>query len=69
LKCTSAENSEKHLSNVCYQLKNQVEDLKLQLKLAEEKNKLLEFDFNSIKQKCDYFMYGLILLSLKKENS
>lgn len=42
-----AENTEKHLSNLCQTLTSQMEDLKLQLKLSDEKCKRLECEQNS----------------------
>ena len=42
-----AENTEKHLSNLCQTLTTQLEDLKLQLKLADEKCKRFECEQNS----------------------
>lgn len=50
------ENSEKHYSSLCHQLNKQVDELRMQLKLADDKNKRVEFDFNSNVQKIEYLM-------------
>lgn len=55
-KINTMENSEKHYSSVCHQLNKQVDELRMQLKLTDDKNKRLEFDFNTTLQKTEYFM-------------
>jgi len=42
-----AENTEKHLSNLCQTLTGQMEDLKVQLKLSDEKCRRLEAEQNT----------------------
>ena len=55
-KINTIENSEKHFNSLSHQLLKQVEESRLHLKLADEKNKRLETDLNTALQKTDYFM-------------
>ena len=51
-----AENTEKHLTNMCQTLTTQLEDLRMQLKLADEKCKRTEADITSKNEKSDALM-------------
>jgi hypothetical protein len=50
------ENTEKHLTNLCQTLNNQLEDVRIQLKLAEEKNKRYEYEQNAKHDKIESYM-------------
>lgn len=51
-----AENTEKHLTNLCQTLTAQLEDLRMQLKLADEKCKRTEAELSSKNEKSDSLM-------------
>ena len=48
-----AENTEKHLSSLCQTLTSQMEDLKVQLKMSDEKCRRLESEQNAKYDKFD----------------
>ena len=50
-----AENTEKHLTNLCQTLTNQLEDVRLQLRLSEEKCKRFEYEQAAKNDKLDAF--------------
>lgn len=50
-----AENTEKHLTNLCQTLNNQLEDVKSQLKLTEEKCKRYEFEQSAKQDKIENY--------------
>lgn len=54
-----AENTEKHLSNLCQTLTSQMEDYKVQLKMSDEKCKRLESEQNAKYDKFDAQKYDL----------
>ena len=51
-----AENTEKHLTSLCQTLTTQLEDVRLQLRLYEDKCQRLEYDQNSRSDKIDSFV-------------
>jgi hypothetical protein len=51
------ENTEKHLTSLCQTLTNELEDVRLQLKLSDEKCKRFEFEQNEKNEKIALFMY------------
>ena len=50
------ENTEKHLTSLCQTLTNELEDVRLQLKLSDEKCKRFEFEQNEKNEKISLFM-------------
>jgi hypothetical protein len=51
------ENTEKHLTNLCQTLTNQIEDLRLQLKIAEDKCKRYEYEQINRQDKIESLVY------------
>ncbi|RNA16350.1 hypothetical protein BpHYR1_053577 [Brachionus plicatilis] len=63
------ENTEKHLTNLCQTLTVQLEDVKFQLRVAEEKIKRSEAELNSKEEKINCYSYASMnqIENLKKE--
>jgi hypothetical protein len=50
------ENTEKHLTSLCQTLNNQLEDVRMQLKHSEDKNKRFEYEQNARHDKIEGYM-------------
>lgn len=57
-----SENTEKHLSNLCQTLTNQLEDLRVQARLSEDKCKRLESEQNSKLDRLENYKFVLRII-------
>jgi hypothetical protein len=55
---TIAENTEKHLTHLCQTLTTQLEDVKMQLRISEDKCRRLESEQNNRSDKLDAYMFA-----------